>query len=274
MKRLTYALGLLLASTSLGWAGNPYTAIGNANYSALPSDVRLVPTVALSSTRTITLPSAGGTVVGSGTSIAGGIAASGLATDRFEIIDAFGNVGGSNSCMTITAQTGDLLNGVSGGSVSFCNPYGKITFTPVGGTGWQQSVGSGVFTSVAPGTPVSITSATPINIMSIAIPPGTWSCTGTIGRVVQTSTSFTVLSGVLWTTATAAAPTTTQIGVGQGVYLAEAADVGGTAIGPSQSIGPYVFNLAAAGTLYLAVTDTFTAGTDAGYGNITCKAQP
>ena len=166
MKRivLSAAIGLALIASAL--AGNPYTAIGNANYSALPSDIRLVPTVAISAntTRVITLPSASGTVVGSGTTVPGGIAASGLATDRFEIIDAFGNVGGSNACLLIAAQSGDTLNGATSGTVQLCNPFGRIALRPIGGVGWVVDSNEVISSTVASGSAVSLTTNTAANI--------------------------------------------------------------------------------------------------------------
>ena len=276
MKRLLLLIAALLAAPSAAWAGNPYTAIGDAAYTATASDVRLVPTVALTATRVITLPYAGATVVGSGTSIAGGIAASGLATDRFEIVDVFGNVGPTN-CLTVTAQTGDLLNGVSGGTSTFCNPFGRIVLRPVGGTGWQIDSGEVQVGTTLIGATVSVTTATPVNIVgqashTISIGPGDWDCRATVARVFASgTTSYTILSALLSSTSTAAAPSTAQLAAGQGAYLESAANVSTSAIGPLQTIGPFRFSVTAATPLYLAVTDTFSAGTDTAYGNITCR---
>jgi hypothetical protein len=267
-------LGLCLAGilVSQAFAGNTYTSIGKANYTALSTDYRIVPTVALTANRTITLPYAAATCVGAFSSILG----QGNCATSLDIVDAFGNVGGSNSCLVITAQTGDLLNGVSGGSITWCNPFGRLVLRPIGGTSWVVDDNEVISTTILAANAVSLTTATAANVVgqasyTLVLQPGEWDCRAFVARTFTSSTSYTVLSALLSTTSTAAAPTAAQIGAGQGVELSSAADVPGVTIGPSQTIGPYRFSVAAATNLYLAVTDTFTASTDAAYGNITCR---
>ena len=268
-RKLLLAGGFVLL-TSSAMAGNPYTGIGNANYTASLTDMRIVPMVALSTTRTLTLPSAAGTVVGSGASVVGGGPNSGIAEDRLEIIDMFGNVGGSNSCLTITAQTGDTLNGVSGGTFNFCNTFGRVVLRPMGGIGWQIDSNEVTSATVLSGSAVSITSGTPINITSVSLTPGEWDCRGTLGRVITASTSFTIAAGSISTT-TAQAPNVASIAAGASVVYSAAANVPGQAIGPVSQIGPVRFSLAATTTVYMVAGDTFSASTDAGYGTLTCR---
>jgi len=186
MKRLLLSLAIGLGLIASAFAGNPYTAIGNANYSALPSDIRLVPTVAITplTTRTITLPGAGITVVGSGTVVAGANVGSGLAQDRFEIVDFFGNIGGSNGCLAITAAAGDTLNGVSGGTVNLCNPFGRIALRPIGGIGWVVDSQEVQTSGTCPGTGTTVGSVS--NVV------GTWTASApTLGVFTATAHGLT-----------------------------------------------------------------------------------
>ena len=182
MKKLTALLAWLLLAT-FAYAGNSYTPIGNAAYTATNSDVRLVPTVAITGTKVVTLPYAGGTVVGTGAAYPGGYA-SGLGGDRFEVIDSFGNVGGSNGIIQITAQAGDLLNGVSGGSVYLTNPFGRVALRPVGGQGWVVDSNEIQTSGNCPGTTVTVS--------SVANVVGTWTAaTPTLGLFTATAHGFT-----------------------------------------------------------------------------------
>lgn len=127
------------AYTPTAHAVVPYTLIANANYSVLNTDVRLVPSVALTANRTITLPSAGATQVGTTGSPASG---PGGATS-LEIVDVFGNVGGANSCLVISAQSGETING-STSSITFCSTYGRVVLIPLSGNAWlAQTYGPG-----------------------------------------------------------------------------------------------------------------------------------
>lgn len=125
MKKLLLAL-LLFASPA--WAGISYTSIGNANYSATSTDVTIVPSVALTATRTLTLPYAGATCVGTAP-----------CPNALTILDAQGNIGGANSCLSIAPSSGDTING-SSSAVTFCSTYGRAIMRPVGGTNWQADL--------------------------------------------------------------------------------------------------------------------------------------
>lgn len=134
MKKFLLALGLFGALLSPALAVDPATLIGNANYTALATDFRLVPTVALSANRTITLASAGATCIGQTCGAA-----------ALEIIDSQGNVGGANSCLIIAPASGETING-SASSVTFCSTYGRAILFPMSGTNWVvQIFGPGQF---------------------------------------------------------------------------------------------------------------------------------
>lgn len=366
MKRLLLSTLFALALASSALAGNPYTAMGNANYTALNTDIRIIPTVALTAVRTITLPYAGGTVVGSGTAYPGGYA-SGFGSDRLEIIDSNGLLSAStNACLLITAQTGDLLNGVSGGTVTLCQTYGRLLLRPVGGVGWQVDSNETVTSGVCPGTattfssvanvvgtwtssaptlglftvtahsmvgacpiqisggsqstgvstattywviPASIstntfalassisnalagtalaitgsagsgqtvttgvplTTATPAALTGVTLTPGEWDCRGSLGRTITATTSFTNYSSIITTTAAPAVPTQADVVNGRASNIWAAAIVPGVAVGPASVVGPVRFSFTAATNVYMNVSDTFTASTDAAGGILVCR---
>lgn len=131
MKKLILGLVLWFGALAPCSAVVSYTSVGNVNYSVLPTDVRLVPTVALTANRTWTLPSAGGTCIGQGCATA------------LEIIDSQGNVGGANSCVLIAPASGETING-SSSSQTFCAPYGRVILIPTTGSNWIiQNIGPG-----------------------------------------------------------------------------------------------------------------------------------
>lgn len=131
MKRLLATILCLLWATS-AWAVDPYTGMGNANYSALPTDVRIVINAALTANRTLTLSSAGATCVGQGLNPPYSPNSCG---DTFQVIDSQGNVGGANSCVVIAPQSGETING-STSSITFCSTYGSVRLYPLTGSGW------------------------------------------------------------------------------------------------------------------------------------------
>lgn len=137
MKKLLLALGLLSAFAGPALAVDSWTAVGNVAYSILSTDTRVVPTTALSANRTWTLPSAGATCVGQGCG------------NALEIDDAFGNIGGANSCIVIAPLSGELLNG-SSASQTFCASFGRVILFPMNGSNWlTQILGPGQLPATA-----------------------------------------------------------------------------------------------------------------------------
>lgn len=128
MKKLLLALGLFGALCSVALAVNSTTNIGNANYTMLASDVKIVPTVALTANRTITLVSAGQSCLGQT-----------CVDDVLLILDAQGNVGGANSCLIIAPASGETING-SASSINLCSTYGWVNLYPTSGSNWYAAV--------------------------------------------------------------------------------------------------------------------------------------
>ena len=124
MKRILLGLGLWLGLLAPSFAVVPSTSVGNIAYSILSTDVRLIPTVALTANRTWTLPSAGATNIGQG------------AASSLDIIDAQGNVGGANSCIVIAPASGETINN-SSSSITWCGTAGRLSLIPVTGSNWQ-----------------------------------------------------------------------------------------------------------------------------------------
>lgn len=127
MRKLLLALSLLLGALAPASAVVSYTTVGNVAYSILPTDVRIVPIVALTANRTWTLPSASVTCIGQGCG------------NALEIIDQQNNVGGSNSCIVIAPASGETLNGASS-NITFCSTGGRVILYPMTGTNWFVQV--------------------------------------------------------------------------------------------------------------------------------------
>lgn len=130
MKRLALLFALLAVSSAKAVVS--VTNVGNFNYNATLTDVRLVPSQPITVARTWTLPSAAATQIGSNV----GFPAQGQGgATALEIFDVYGNVGGSNACILVAPQSGETING-SSGTQSFCTPYGRATFVPISGSQW------------------------------------------------------------------------------------------------------------------------------------------
>lgn len=138
MRKFLLSLAALLCASS-AWAVDSATLVGNANYTILSTDVRLIPSTALTANRTWTLPSAAATQIGQGlgpSSGPGGAVA-------LEITDPSGNIGGSNSCILVAPASGETING-SSSSLTLCSTYGRMILQPLSGTNWwAQIVGPG-----------------------------------------------------------------------------------------------------------------------------------
>lgn len=128
MKKLLLALALALGLAAPAKATISYTSMANANYSALSTDTTIIPTVALTATRTLTLAYAGATCIGVAP-----------CPTAMQVIDAQGNVGGTNSCLSIAPSSGDTING-SASAVTFCSTYGRALLQPTSGSNWRFEV--------------------------------------------------------------------------------------------------------------------------------------
>lgn len=252
MKKLLLALGLVGALTSPSWAAPPVTSVGNANYQILNTDVRLIPTVALTTNRTWTLPYAGS-----------------MGSVSIDILDSQGNVGGANSCVVVAAQTGDSINGVSGGTDTFCSTFGRLTLTPISGTNWITAFNTSQFitTNVNLTNAKQITTNSSITLGSVSLPPGDWDCRGTAAEQLSATTTATKLSASLVTT--------------DGVLGTQGTD-GTTTVVPASAIstsgvdlklGPARFAIASTTTVFLVEGATFATSQLWGYGSLSCRAQ-
>lgn len=144
---------------------------------------------------------------------------------------------------------------------------GQLPGTATNDNASAGNVGEYLTQSIAAGSAVSITTATPINIASVALTAGDWECRGQISRTFTATTSFTQLSASLsTTTGTIGSPA-----LGTQRFIASAANVPGTTVGPSSDIGPSRFSLNAGATVFLVASDTFTASTNAGFGYVACR---
>lgn len=128
MKKLLLALALAIGLAAPAKATISYTSMGNANYSALSTDITIIPTVALTATRTLTLAYAGATCVGQAP-----------CPTALQVLDAQGNVGGANSCLSIAPASGDTING-SSSAVTFCSTFGRVLLQPTSGSNWRFEV--------------------------------------------------------------------------------------------------------------------------------------
>jgi hypothetical protein len=277
MRKLLLALALSVSFGGPALAVDSTTLVGNVAYSMTNTDVRVVPSVALTANRVWTLPYAAGTGIGQTANLGAALI----------ILDPQGNIGGSNSCIVITPQSGDTINN-SASAVTFCTTFGRATLFPVTGNNWSLSleltgpgqspatrtndnatagnVGEVISATVLTGAAVSLTTNTPANITSVSLTAGDWDCRATISRNLGGATSVTTLSGAInATTATIGTQGTDAV-----TFLTTAANVMG-ATGTDTKIGPTRISLAATTSEFLNVNDVFTVSTDAAYGTLTCR---
>jgi len=283
MRKLLLALLGLAALSGSAFAVDSYTGMGNANYTATINDIRIIPIVAFSSTRTLTLPSAGGTMIGQGSQGPQILAGSSAA---LEVLDSFGNVGGSNSCMTIAAASGETVNG--GASISFCSTYGTVTLYPVSGSQWTARiygpgqlmgtttndnaqagfVGEFQSTSLTSGQGLALTTATVTNLLSLSLTGGDWDCRATIARTLGATTTVSRMSQSIGTTSLTFATEGTEGALALG-FSNLSAFAAGTAY--DTKITPTRISASGTTTVYLVVADTFLTSTDTAFGVLGCR---
>jgi hypothetical protein len=276
--RLAFGLALLWATPA--GSVDAYTSMTNANYAALSTDVRIVPIVALSANRTLTLPSAGATNIGQGIPGQGPGGSTAL-----EIQDVFQNVS-ATGCIVIAPQSGELIN-ASSSNYTFCVTGGKVTLWPLSGTQWQLiaqgpgaadpgnpagvlpasgTIGEYKTTTVAAVSATPETSTTAVGLMSLSLSSGDWDCYATASRNLTSSTSFTIMEASINTTS-GTIGTQGQEGT---VINHTAANVFGVT-GWDQLIGPVRETLSATTSIFLSVDDTFSASTSSAYGLLRCR---
>lgn len=172
MKKLFFCLLGLALWAAPAAAVVTQTSIGNANYTVLSTDQRLVTSAAYTAARTVTLVSAGQTCIGQT-----------CPATTLEIIDAASVVTSVNT-MTITPATGETING-SSSSLVLTGAGFRVSLIPTSGSNWQATVFSaGLNTEQAIGT----SALTPRNIldngaMEINTRAATATCATTAGLV-------------------------------------------------------------------------------------------
>jgi hypothetical protein len=273
MKR--FLLACALAGSALAFAVHyakatvtPITYVGNVAYQMLNSDKTIVPSVALTTNRTWTLPYAGGTNL----------------TGNLDIIDAQGNIGGANSCLVIAPQSGDTING-SSNSITFCGTYGKFSIFPISGTNWTYSVvaagqNAGTTTNdnastgnvgemqtvvVTKTNARQATTNSSTTLGSVSLTAGDWDCNAVMSQALSPTTTATQLSasivgtdGVLGTQGTDGTTT---------IVPASAISVAGDDL----RMGQVRESLASTTTIFLVSGATFATSQLWTYGSLRCR---
>lgn len=173
MKKLLLALWLALLAAP-AFAVTSATPVGDAAYTILSTDQRLITTTVFTAARTWTLPYAGSTCVGQT-----------CPTTALEINDVAGAFSQANQ-LTITPQFGDTINGNTG-SLIISGAGARLSLVPTSGSNWQATVwGDYQTTGTCP--PPATTATVTITIAT----PGviTWTAHGMTGAcpVVLTTT--------------------------------------------------------------------------------------
>lgn len=221
MKRFFFGLALAWGILAPAFAQQiPQTLVGNAAYTILPTDQRVLTTTAFTASRAWTLPSAGATCVGQ----------QGCRVNELEIYDAAGAVTTAFP-LVLTPASGETINGAST-AISIVIPNSRARLMPTSGSNWSLSItmpasGSAVGTpkvfyacGVAPVAVATGTDATAVNtetyIVEIFIPVTT-TITGVAWLGLASSTgnvqfSMANASGTVITAAqTASTATTTTV---------------------------------------------------------------
>ena len=129
MKKLLLSFGLLLGLVTSAWSVVTTTPVGDAAYTILNTDVRVITTTTFTASRTWTLPSAGATNIGQGIPGQGPGGATAL-----EIIDVAGAISVADP-LVIAPASGENILGATG-NITIGNPYIRVTLIPVNGSSW------------------------------------------------------------------------------------------------------------------------------------------
>ncbi len=298
MKRLS--LALLLGAALIGPAPAVVTStpVGNASYTVLATDQRIVFTVSFSAPRTLTLPSAGASCIGQT-----------CPANALEILDQVGVVSATNT-LTLTPSGSETINN-STSSITIGEPFGRILLIPTNGSNWQLviyapgqypgtttndlavagSIGEYVVgrtdalalqtatASVTAGGNVVtsaplLTTNIPSNLTQLLLTAGDWDCRGQSQLGVSGSASATVFSA--WTStavASSAPPIPSNLQDGVPTNPSFVALQAAAVVSPLWALGvPSVrYSLAASTSIYLNTMATFSAGTMTGMGNLACR---
>lgn len=272
MKKLLLGAALSLLAGN-AWAVNPSTTLSNASYQVSITDCKLVTGSALTASRTLSLPYAGGTMIGQGYPGTGAIPC-----QMLEIWDPISAITSVNT-LTIAPQSGDTINGVTSNFV-VSQPGIHIYLSPLNGSTWYVGSDGGLYTTFITSTSgansgVALTNATATNILSISnLSAGVWDCSTALALNPQATavvSTFTV-----WISSTSATiPTAGLIDFqGQAKWagpIAGVTNTGGIISGLELSAGPMRFSLTAPTTVYAEAASNFITAQESAYGMLTCR---
>lgn len=277
-----FALALLLSSALVGAASAVVvsTPVGNANYTALSTDQRVVYSVAFTAPRTLTLNSAGATCIGQ-TCGAG----------AFEVLDTIGVVSATNT-LTITAASGETING-SASSVVIGEPFGRIILIPVTGSDWQLQIyapGQYPGTTSADNAPAGslgefiaqnsgvtsaplLTTQVPSIVTQVLLTAGDWDCRGMAALTPNPTANPTIFSAWTSTAGVGASPPIPTVGAGTGNNPSFVSLQTAAVTSPTWALAPALarYSLSASTSIFLMADATFGAGTTGAVGNLGCR---
>lgn len=270
MKKLLLAGVALGALTSGAWAVAAITTtLSNANYQVSNTDCKMITGSTLTAARTLSLPYAGGTMIGQGFPASGPGPCQGL--DIWDIASGISSL----FTLTIVPQPGDTINGVSSPYV-LSQPGMHVTLVPFSGGGWwlgnsDAMIYTTFITSAANLGGTALTSGAATNILSLPnLGMGLWDCSAALALDPQATTP--VSSFTVWlTTASASLPGTGNIDF-QGLSKWWAPTAGVTApSGLELPVGPMRFAITTPTTVYAEALANFNTAQLSAYGMLTCR---
>ncbi len=156
-------------------------------------------------------------------------------------------LGGNTPSATESAAFESLLasDGVTGRTAATAVPAGKV--------------GETLAASVLTGAAVALTTATPLNVTSVVLTPGSWVVEGHVNYNLTGATQTASTAGISLVTNTLPADASVHH---DGLQTTTATAVNGI------TVGGKAINVSANTTVYLVASATFSAGTEAAWGQI------
>lgn len=181
--------------------------------------------------------------------------------------------GGVN--MNMTAGTVNCqLSGTGGCSIVPNSLYG-ITGTTTNDSANGGSVGEVLQATVVAGSAVSLTTATAANITTLVLTAGDWEVYGACDRTWTGVTATILVCGIGTVTATQPTQpggTTGTVTIGTEPLVSQSMTYGTTVTGRfDQRVQTSVKVAAGGGSIFLVATDTFSAGTNVGFGTLRAR---
>ena len=153
------------------------------------------------------------------------------------------------------------------GSTGTVSSYadGQIPATATNDSAAAGKVGELLSSNVASGSAVSLTTNTPANITSISLTAGDWDVWGSVSTLPNGSTTQSTIKGSISTTS-ATHPTLPNEGGTIDLTLTFT-----TGFGQTLPVGTRRISVASTTTVFLVITVSFAASTNAGYGFIAAR---